>query len=68
LNGINFNLTITKIIQHKDYDYNKFGKHDLAVCLISGDIGLDWYPEMYDDQNEKGKLCSLSGFGASYKS
>jgi hypothetical protein len=56
---------IKKIVVYKDYDYNKFGKHDIALCLVSGDIGLEWYPEIYDNNDENGKLCSLSGFGSS---
>lgn len=57
-------LPITKIIQYKDYDYNKFGKHDIAICKVSGDIGLDWYPDLYAKDDETGNICSLSGFGA----
>lgn len=65
--GVIFNnklLPIIKIVVHKDYDYDKFGSHDIAVCLVSGDIGLDWYPDLYDNTDEQGKLCSKSGFGA----
>lgn len=58
-------LPIKKIVIYRDYDYDKFGKHDLAICLVSGDIGLDWYPEIYDNNDENGKICSLSGFGSS---
>lgn len=65
--GVIFNnklLPILKIMVHNDYDYGKFGSHDIAVCLVSGDIGLDWYPEIYSNKDEKGKICSMSGFGA----
>jgi hypothetical protein len=57
-------LPIKQIVIHNTYDYNKFGKDDIAVCLLSGDIGLEWYPDLYEDNNETGQICSLSGFGA----
>jgi V8-like Glu-specific endopeptidase len=57
-------IPIKKIIVHKDYNYNKFGKHDIAICLLSEDIGLDWYPEIYTDDAEVGSICSMAGFGA----
>lgn len=57
-------LPIKKIVVHHEYNYNKFGKNDIAVCLLSGDIGLEWYPDLYEDNNEAGQVCSLSGFGA----
>lgn len=56
-------LPIKKIVTHKDYNYNKFGKHDIAVCLVSGDINLEWYPDLYSESNESGLICSLAGYG-----
>lgn len=56
-------LTIKRYIQHKDYDYDKFGQHDIAICLVDGDIGLNWYPNIYTDNKEQGKVCSLAGYG-----
>lgn len=57
-------LPVKKIIIHEDYDYKKFGKHDIAICLLSEDIGLDWYPNLYKDNKEVGSLCSLAGYGS----
>jgi hypothetical protein len=57
-------LPVKKIVVHKDYDYEKFGKHDIAMCLVSGDIGLDWYPDIYKNDRENGSVCSLAGYGA----
>lgn len=57
-------IPIKTIIVHNDYDYDKFGKYDIAVCLLSSTIGLEWYPELYEDIDESGKICSLAGFGA----
>jgi hypothetical protein len=58
-------IPIKVVVVHNEYDYNKFGKYDIAVCLLSSNIGLDWYPDLYDNTDESGKICSLAGFGAS---
>lgn len=56
-------LPIKKVIVHKDYAYDKFGKHDIAICLIGGDFGLEWYPSVYTSDRESGAMCSLAGYG-----
>ena len=58
-------IEIVKIITHKDFRSSIFGKNDIAVCLLKEDIGLDWYPDLYEKQDEAGSLCSMSGFGSS---
>jgi hypothetical protein len=57
-------IPIKVTVVHNEYDYNKFGKYDIAVCLLSSTIGLDWYPDLYHDIDETGKICSLAGFGS----
>lgn len=57
-------FVIKDIILHNDYDYNKFGKYDIAICILSTNTDLKWYPDIYDQNNEKNKLCSISGFGS----
>jgi hypothetical protein len=60
----NKKIPIKKIIVHKDYNYNGFGKGDIALCFLDDNIGLSWYPELYSDLDETNKLCSLAGFGS----
>jgi hypothetical protein len=57
-------IKLNKVVVHKDYEYNSFGQHDIAVCFLDETIGLPWYPELYSDLDEKGRICSLSGFGS----
>lgn len=52
-----------KVIYHNDFQDHVFGHFDIAVCLLESEIGLDFYPEIYTDKDEVGKLCTLSGFG-----
>lgn len=54
---------VTNIIYHSDYEENTFGYHDIAVGYVEEDIGLDFYPELYSEADEIGKVCSISGFG-----
>lgn len=57
-------LSITKSVSHHEYQYEIFGKHDIAVCFLDNTIGLEWYPSLYSESDEAGKICSLSGYGA----
>lgn len=39
------------------------GPLDIAVCLLEKEIILDFYPELYDKDDEMGKICSIAGWG-----
>lgn len=54
---------VDKVICHEDFNDNKFGFADIAIGYISEDIGLDFYPSLYDSDDEVGKICSISGYG-----
>lgn len=54
---------VDKIIIHKEYDTNVFGYNDIALGHLEKTIELDYYPAMYDTDDEVGKLCSISGWG-----
>lgn len=58
------NIQISKIVVHKNYNENKFGYYDIALVSLKDKIELDWYPELYKNKDEVGKICSLSGFGS----
>ena len=59
----NKNLKIDCFIIHEKYNSQNFGYYDIAIIKLLEPIQLDWYPELYEEQNESGKICSLSGFG-----
>lgn len=44
---------------------NKKGlsKNDIAIFLLSEPILINFYPEIYRQNDEVGKICSISGFG-----
>lgn len=55
--------TVKEILINKDFDSDKFGSPDIAMGYIPEDLSLDFYPELYDGDDEVGKLCTISGFG-----
>jgi hypothetical protein len=54
---------IDKVICHEDFDDNKFGVADIAIGYVSEDMGLEFYPSLYEDEDEVGQICSISGYG-----
>lgn len=48
---------------HIDYDSKVMGKNDIAIARLQRPLKLDYYPELYTDTNEKGKVCGLAGYG-----
>lgn len=59
------NIDLLFAIRLKKYDESKMGPFDLAVGYLKEDALINFYPELYDKQDEIGKLCSISGFGMS---
>ena len=41
----------------------EIGGMDIAVAWLEEPVELDFYPELYSDQDEGGKICSLGGWG-----
>lgn len=51
-------------VQHKDYDEDKVGLHDIALCYIEDDFGLDFYVPLYRKSDELGKAVTIAGWGS----
>lgn len=56
-------INITEIIYHQDFDRDKFGFADIAIGKSKEDLILNFYPELYSESDEVGKVCCISGFG-----
>lgn len=54
---------VTRIIVHEDYKDQVFGSHDIALCYVDEPIILNFYPELYTDEDEVGKVCCMAGWG-----
>lgn len=57
-------IVAEEIICHEEFDEEIYGKNDIALLKLSGDVKLDWYSPLYESDDEVGKLCSMSGYGA----
>lgn len=47
----------------KEYDQKQFGKYDIAIGKLEESVELKFYPPLYRDTDEVGKVCCMSGFG-----
>ncbi len=54
---------IKKFIKHKDFVPNNFGYYDIALCKLDNKLMLDFYPDLYANNDEVKSVCSISGFG-----
>lgn len=54
---------IDEVILHKDFNDKSFGLADIAIGYSSEPFNLDFYPDLYEDDDEVGKVCSISGYG-----
>lgn len=54
---------ISEITCHKDYDPKVFGSPDIALLYIEKGLDLSFYPPLYEDSDEVGKICSIAGYG-----
>lgn len=54
---------LSKMIAYPKYNFNIFGEFDIALGYSEEYIELDGYPELYTDNDEVGKLCSMAGWG-----
>jgi secreted trypsin-like serine protease len=54
---------VDKIIVREGFEENNFGFNDIALCYISNDLQLNFYPPLYENEDEIGKICCMSGYG-----
>ena len=51
-------------IQHADYDEERVGLHDIALCYVDNDFKLDFYVPLYRKNDEIGQNVTIAGWGA----
>jgi hypothetical protein len=56
-------IEVNNFIWPKDYDSDKFGTNDIAIGFLKQKLKLDFYPELYDKDDELNKLCCIAGYG-----
>lgn len=55
--------TIESLIWPEAFNEDLFGMNDIAIGFLKEPINLDFYPSLYDKDDELNKLCCISGFG-----
>ena len=56
-------IKIEWIVIPKQYKEENTGPYDIALCRLHEDAIIDFYPELYEKEDELGKLCSVAGWG-----
>lgn len=59
----NKEFEITKFIWPLDFDQNQYGLNDIAIGFLKQKIQLNFYPELYDKEDELDKVCCIAGYG-----
>lgn len=59
----NKSVKVNEIMVNPKYDANVFGNGDIALCYIEEGVDLDFFPELYEEDQEVGKICSIAGWG-----
>ena len=50
-------------IMLSEYKEDSIGPYDLAICYLEKEVNLDYFPQLYQKDDEVGKICSIAGFG-----
>lgn len=64
--SITINDKIIKIINIEypiEFEPDNFGYNDIAIGYCEENIGLNFYPDLYEDTDETNQVCSMSGYG-----
>lgn len=58
----NDEIEVVEIFIPKEFN-DEFGNYDIALCKLNSKINLDFYPELYEKNDEVGKVAGIAGFG-----
>ena len=56
-------IKIDYIATHSIYKEDEFGKYDIAIGYLEKEAALNFYPDLYENSDEIGKVCSIAGYG-----
>lgn len=48
---------------HKNFNDKQFGVADIAIGYSEKPFGLEFYPKLYENDDEVGKVCCIAGYG-----
>lgn len=56
-------IDVAKVVVPNSFKYGEKIGSDIAICFVKDDMGLDFYPELYEKTDEIGRITSISGYG-----
>lgn len=56
-------LVVRDVFINEKFDEDKMGFSDIALGRCDQGLGLDFYPMLHEDEDEVGKVVSISGYG-----
>ena len=56
-------INVKSAVYLNEWNNKTVGANDIAICLLEKNVDLDFYPKLYEQSDEIGKICSVSGFG-----
>lgn len=59
----NKKFLIQEVLSHPDFKEESVGFADIAIGYSKEKFNLNFYPSLYDANDEAGKICSISGYG-----
>jgi S1-C subfamily serine protease len=59
----NKEYVISEITINKKFDMHKYGTGDIAIGYSIEKFKLNFYPKLYTNNDERNKVCSISGYG-----
>lgn len=62
---INVDIVLFRSEYLDDMNNNVMSSNDIAVCHLTEAININFYPSLYSNDDEVGKICSICGFGVS---
>ena len=57
-------ILLDKIVKHPDFILGKISENDIAICYAKKEIDIPFYPALYENDDETGKICGIAGFGS----
>jgi hypothetical protein len=56
-------INILSAVYPSEYNKDTFAVKDIAIGILESNANIDFYPELYDGDDEVGKICSIAGMG-----
>ena len=52
-----------RVIVNRMFNEDVLGRYDIAMCESEDDMDMDFYPPLYEEDNESGKVSAICGYG-----